>query len=412
MKNLLILLLLGVSYMASAQVPQKFSYQGVARDNEGQVLDDQSIGVLVTIHHSSPTGITVMEESHAVTTNAFGLFNLTIGGGTPVFADMTAISWSGGVYYLEIAIDVTGGTNYQSMGTSQLLSVPYALYAENSATPGPQGPQGPQGVQGPVGPVGPTGAANASGSLNYVAKFTPDGSTLGNSIIIENADRISVGGFPNFTKLEVADDDADNDVLDLVGLFRSNSTAGGGDGIGGAISFWNEVSNNAVTKAARISGILEDATLPTTGGALNFETQRSTGLQSAMYVNQQGNIGINTTTPQFLVDVQGSTTSISNVISGEANYIGQVDVRAVNGYSVPSDGFGVGVNGTGGWRGVVGIGMGGTYSGFAYGLYGASSGTAGTRYGVYGNATNTGGSLAYGVFGSASGATSNYAGYF
>lgn len=404
-----ILLLVAATFIASAQTPQKFNYQGVARNSAGNVIPNQNIGLQVTIHHSSPTGITVMQETHVTTTNDFGLFNLVIGDGTPTFADMSAISWAGGVYYIEIGLDAAGGSNYQSMGTSQLLSVPYALYAETAANPGPVGPIGPQG---PVGPAGPAGSANASGTLNRISKFTPDGSSLGNSIITENNNLISVGGYPNWDKLEVADGNATNDVLDLLGLVRTNSTAGGGDGIGGALTFWNEVSNNAMTKAARISGLLEDAVLPTTGGALNIETLRSTGLTSAIYVNQSGNVGINTTTPTSHLDVLGSSNVTTPIISAFTTYQGNVDVRAVEGNSVTADGYGIGVSGAGGYYGLRGEAAAGSYTGAADGIYCTSTGTAGTRVGIFATASNPGGNAAYGVQGTASGASSNYAGYF
>ena len=357
-----ILLFVFATLVASAQTPQKFNYQGVARNSLGNVIPDQNIGVKVTIHHSSPSGIAVMEETHAVTTNAFGLFNLVIGDGTPAFADMSAISWAGGVYYIEIGLDATGGTSYQSMGTSQLLSVPYALYAETAANPGPVGPEGPQGVPGPAGPAG---SANASGTLNMLSKFTPDGTTLGNSIVTEYNNRISVGGYPNWSKLEVADANSTNDVLDLISLVRNNSTAGGGDGIGGAISFWNEVSNNAMTRAARISGLLEDAILPTTGGALNIETLRSTGLTSAIYVNQSGNVGINTTQPASHLFVQGGADLPTPIITALTTFQGNTDVVAVDANSVTGDGFGIGVLGTGGYYGLRGIAYAGSYTGSA-----------------------------------------------
>ncbi len=114
-----------------AQSPQQFNYQGVARDNNGDVLSNQSIGLQLDVRQASANGTIVFTETHATTTNAFGLFNISVGGGTPQLNTLSAIDWSNGPYFLEVSLDATGGTNYQSMGVSQLLSVPYALYAEN-----------------------------------------------------------------------------------------------------------------------------------------------------------------------------------------------------------------------------------------------------------------------------------------
>lgn len=167
MKTLFKVIVLAIVMMplfASAQAPQMFSYQGVARDNGGNVLANQAIGLQIDIHQATPGGTVVFSETHIDTTNNFGLFNIMIGGGTPVVSTLSAIDWSSGPYFTEVSMDATGGTSYVSMGTSQLLSVPYALYAETSGTAGPTGPTGPSGNDGSVGPTGPTGANGSEGA--------------------------------------------------------------------------------------------------------------------------------------------------------------------------------------------------------------------------------------------------------
>lgn len=162
-----------VRIFVQAQSPQGINYQAVARDAAGAELVNQPIGVQVTIHQSTASGTIVFSEIHSVSTNPFGLFTLVIGGtDTTNFA---GINWASGPYFLEILIDPSGGTsNFISMGATQFLSVPYALYAKVSGNgpqglPGPQGPQGntgPQGLQGPqgnTGPQGPQGLTGASG---------------------------------------------------------------------------------------------------------------------------------------------------------------------------------------------------------------------------------------------------------
>lgn len=154
-----------------AQAPQKLNYQGVARDNAGTELANQSIGLRITIRQGQPNGTISYCESHAVTTNQFGLFAVDIGGGTVILGSMN-INWANGPYFLETELDATGGTNYTSLGTSQLLSVPYALYAETSGNSGATGATGATGDIGPTGPTGaglqgepgPTGATGATGA--------------------------------------------------------------------------------------------------------------------------------------------------------------------------------------------------------------------------------------------------------
>ncbi|MGB0369461.1 MAG: hypothetical protein ACPGD8_08645, partial [Flavobacteriales bacterium] len=115
-----------------AQSPEMFNYQGVARDNGGNVLANQIIGLQMDIRQTTSAGIVVYSETHTTSTNAFGLFNVKIGNGTPQLGTIGAIAWSNGPYFTEVSMDATGGTNYQSMGVAQLLSVPYALYAANA----------------------------------------------------------------------------------------------------------------------------------------------------------------------------------------------------------------------------------------------------------------------------------------
>ena len=123
----------------SAQVPQLFNYQGIARDAGGNVLPARKIGVELSVLDGGPTGTVVYSETFTDTTNAFGLFTMQVGGGTVVTGSFSAINWATGNKYLQTAIDLSGGTNYSLSGTTQLLSVPYALYAQNALAGIPNG---------------------------------------------------------------------------------------------------------------------------------------------------------------------------------------------------------------------------------------------------------------------------------
>lgn len=134
MKNKLLLLsfYLIAAFNLSAQVPNAFSYQGVARNNTGQPLANQSISIRAGILNSSATGTLVYEETHTTTTNGFGLFTLSIGSGTATTGTFAAIDWAVNTKFLKIEMDATGGNNYTLAGTTQLLSVPYAQFAKNT----------------------------------------------------------------------------------------------------------------------------------------------------------------------------------------------------------------------------------------------------------------------------------------
>jgi hypothetical protein len=116
----------------SAQSPEAFKYQAVARDAGGQILANQSVSFQISILQSSASGTSVYSETHAATTNTFGLVNLEIGNGVVVSGNFSNIDWGTDSYFVQIEMDESGGSNYQMLGTSQLLSVPYAMHAKTA----------------------------------------------------------------------------------------------------------------------------------------------------------------------------------------------------------------------------------------------------------------------------------------
>ena len=121
-----------INMVAFAQAPQKMSYQAVIRNVSNALIDNQSVGMQISVLQGSDTGTPVYIETQTTTTNANGLVNIEIGTGTIVSGTFASIDWSTGTYYIKIETDPTGGTSYTINGTSQLLSVPYALYAGGS----------------------------------------------------------------------------------------------------------------------------------------------------------------------------------------------------------------------------------------------------------------------------------------
>ena len=145
-----------------AQAPQKMSYQAVIRNSSNALVTSSAVGMKVSIFKGSAAGSPVFVETHTPTTNANGLASFEIGGGTAVTGTMAGIDWSAGPYFIKTETDPTGGTSYTITGTSQLMSVPYALFSANG-TPGPAGPQGIQGLPGAAGTNGTNGATGATG---------------------------------------------------------------------------------------------------------------------------------------------------------------------------------------------------------------------------------------------------------
>jgi len=133
MKKLLsILALLALNAVAFGHAPEKFSYQAVVRDATGASVVSTFVGVKVSILQTSSLGTEVFSETHSPTTNSYGLINLQIGAGTNTGPALSTIDWGADNYFIKIEIDPTGGTSYTVSSVSQLLSVPYALYAKTA----------------------------------------------------------------------------------------------------------------------------------------------------------------------------------------------------------------------------------------------------------------------------------------
>lgn len=160
MKNLFCLLLLCASTIAFAQAPQQIKYQGVARDAAGAVIANGTITVKFDIHDVTPAGAIIYSETHSgVVTNQFGLFSINIGSVTPFPTNL----FIGGDEFLETSVDF--GAGLVSMGTSQFLSVPYAIFADSARVAGASGPMGPTGATGTSGDPGVAGANGATGAV-------------------------------------------------------------------------------------------------------------------------------------------------------------------------------------------------------------------------------------------------------
>ncbi|NLR81769.1 collagen-like protein [Chitinophaga eiseniae] len=157
----LVLLIASFQFVSAQSGLTGTNYQAVARNVNGTALSNQSLTVRFSILGGSAAGPVQYQETHTTTTNNVGLFTLQIGKGTPVTGTYSTVPWADANQYLKVEVSMNGA-NFSELGTSQLMSVPYALFAANS-TPGPVGPQGAKGDPGPTGPTGPVGPAGAIG---------------------------------------------------------------------------------------------------------------------------------------------------------------------------------------------------------------------------------------------------------
>jgi hypothetical protein len=133
--TILVALLLTASLWA--QSPEKMSYQAVIRDAANELVISQPVGMQISILQGSASGTAVYVETQTPTTNANGLVSLEIGNGTVVSGDFSTIDWANGPYFIKTETEFdgsTGGITYTITGTSQLMSVPYALYAKTAGS--------------------------------------------------------------------------------------------------------------------------------------------------------------------------------------------------------------------------------------------------------------------------------------
>jgi hypothetical protein len=115
----------------AAPLPQGIPYQAAARDAQGQVIADAAVNVRYSLHEGAVDGAVSYSETHALTTSSIGLFNTVFGNGTPEQSAFDSINWAATTKFLQVEIDL--GDGYVDMGTTQLLSVPYAFRSDEAA---------------------------------------------------------------------------------------------------------------------------------------------------------------------------------------------------------------------------------------------------------------------------------------
>jgi len=232
--NLLLGMLL-FSAIAFAQAPNKMSYQAVVRDAADQLLANKAIGVQVTIEQGTAGGAAVYVETFTPTTNANGLVTLEIGTGNIVSGDITTIDWENGPYFIKTETDPTGGTSYSLAGTTELMSVPYALHARKAAIA--DSVVGGTTESDPVFTASPAGGISGSDISNWNLD-----TSITNEIQILSISNDSIylsdGGFAVLPVAVNNDNDSTNEIQQLI---SSNDTLYLNNG-GGFVTFTNLIN--------------------------------------------------------------------------------------------------------------------------------------------------------------------------
>lgn len=439
--------LAAAAVMANAQAPAKFNYQGIARSASGAPLATRSLGMRISIHENSVTGPVVYQETQNATTNAFGLYNVIIGAGTPVTGTLGGVSWTSGDKFIQIEVDAAGGTAYADLGTSQLLSVPYAMNA--ASAPATLTLTGNTLSAGGNTVTLPTGGS-VSGTTNYVTKFTSS-SAIGNSSIFDDGTSVGIGTtLPSGSnKLEVV-------ASATTGAVGIRSTVGSPSVSAGAFTPAAIVGESTNTGIAGVSSVgigvvaqtgsslapaLMATNTSTAGGAAIDASVNGTGAAAILdggssgraLVTVGGRAGIGTFSPRAKVHIASPTAdSMGLYVTSSFSGLNNITVLAENlgptattgapigvlGYALPSlsSGAGRGSMGIGGNIGTYGEGRSTstTTGATSFGSYGVGYAN-GDAIGVYGqgNAYSTAGSgTKYGLYGVAGNGLTNWAGYF
>lgn len=303
-----------------AQVPNNIHYQAVARDNTGAELTSTAVNVRFSIRQSTSTGTVVYQETHATTTNAYGLFFLDIGAGTVVTGtNLGAIAWDTDIYFLQVELDVTG--TFEDMGTTQLVTVPYAFHSKT--------------------------ADNAINDLVDDADNDPLNETISAFNISGNDINITDPAGLHTTPLAAVAPTATGDVL----TWNNASTQWEAQPAGGADADWS-ISAGSITNIVDNVGIgtatptqrltvsngsillrdltdVVDAVILAAGsgagasGSLQINQGGTqvislSGATGASYFNTGGTFGFGTVTPASLVDVNGRLTAVDFTMTNGA----------------------------------------------------------------------------------------------
>lgn len=414
--------LLVTSLVALAQTPRKFNYQAVVRNNSGTIVANQGVSLRFSIHDATANGTVQYSERHTATTNAFGLVNLQVGGGTVVSGLFTDITWGAGAKFLQVEADITGGTSYTTLGTMELISVPYALQADKAGS-----------FTGTLtGDVSGTQAAtlintNAVTTTKIAdnaittAKIT-DAAVTGTKLADASVVTTKVADFA-ITNNKIADDAisttklVDNAVS--AGKVADNAITGSKIAAGAVVKSVNGL-NDAVTIAAGTGTSLSVAgntiTIDATGAGGDI-----TGVTAGAGLNGGGTAGAIALSAAF-----GGSGGANTVARSDHNHLGQswdaatgnglfVSTHSATGTSLAGYTDATDFNAAG----IIGYVT--ANSGQSVGVYGATNSSAFNAAGIYGQANRDGsaaavmgvanGANSYAILGFGSGANS-WAGFF
>ena len=358
-----------------AQAPQKMSYQAVIRNADNSLVSVKPIGMRISVLQGLSTGVAVYVEKQNGTTNANGLVTMQIGAGTIVEGAFEKIDWSKGPYYIKIETDPNGGSDYTIVGSSELLSVPYALFALNTdvtnGTNGINGTNGTNGLNGTNGAKGNSGAAGLTGQdgTNGINGSNGTNGAKGDSGAAgltgqdgtngSNGNNGNNGAKGDIGAIGVTGQDGTNGVDGTTGTKGEQGLQGiqgvkgeiGISGVDGATGLQGSIGVTGATGAIGLTGVTGVAGLNGIDGSTGAKGDiGSAGTNGA--AGKAGFSGVDGATgSQGLIGLTGVTgvagINGTNGVDGATGLQGSIGVTGVNGVA--------GINGTNGVDGATGL---------------------------------------------------------
>lgn len=319
------------AHTLGAQAPQKMSYQAVIRDASNNLLTaGTNVGLRFTIRQGSPSGTIEYQETQVSPTNANSLISVEIGAGTQVSTQaFSDIDWGNGSYYLEVEADPTGMSNYTITGVSQLLSVPYALYAANAVWQ--QTGNDIYYDAGKVG-IGSSTFSSPTALLEICGNQTDaDGNIPGGVLAIKNN---NYSRYITTTYSDIAF--RNSQILGIRGRGTSSSPVDvqAGDRVFGMYGQVYAGGQKHVRPIASIEYFVGDSSK---SGVMTFSTLDDTQVDrdEHMRIDQKGHVGIGTIDPKTKLNIKGGDVYLEDSGTG-------VILKSANGncWKVTVDNFG------------------------------------------------------------------------